>query len=210
MDAGKRLIASMLLEQEREARPVRDWYSKVFEHMADGVSSPADFPLRNNVTFVTYNYDRSLERFLMRALQTKFPGHEPPAYVAAIEGRGVHHLHGALGRLPDMVPVDPSEPTHSDEFRQRERGLVPYGGTSAGITDWDLLIAARGIKIVHEAADNAATFDRALDAIAGSECVVFLGFGFAPRNVERLRLRECLHLDAQIYMSARDFSEDEP
>ena len=49
-------------------------------------------------------------------------------------------------------------------------------------------IGAKEIKIIHEPADDDSGFQAADKILAGAARIVFLGFGYAEANVQRLQL----------------------
>lgn len=186
VQAGKALMARALLFREEAVRnTTRDqrgaWYRELWAAL--DVRSFEDFR-HNQLTIVTYNYDRSLEYFLIAALRAKFL--KPPVECGeALAGIGPIHLHGQLGFLPELAPRSPSP--------------VPYGCAGEGVTNANVDIAAQGIKIIHQARPTDDGFVRAKVALASAKKVVFLGFGFAPTNVERLALNTCLDPNVPIY-----------
>jgi hypothetical protein len=189
---GKALIARLLLDQERVAlsnhhTSGRGWYRTLFS--AIDAPSPQE-ALAQKVRFVTFNYDRSLEYFLAHAWRVKF---NPDQLIDASALRRMFiHLHGQLGSLPEVGG---------------NGATVPYGGRAEGIMDGDVLEASRSIKIVSEPEPTEPQFVAAHEALREADRVVFLGFGFAPRNVERLHLSE-MKQGAAVFACATGFSEN--
>ena len=190
--AGKAVIARLLLEKEREARrkkhaAVRGWYRTLFAALSAETIAAS---LAQPVTFITYNYDRSLEYCLANAWRVKFSPDsaiDPPAL-----RKMFIHLHGQLGLLPELGG---------------DGSVVHYGGSEVGITSADVDGAIRAIQIVHEPQPDSPQFVAARNAIVAAERVVFLGFGFARRNVERLQLDRYLHVGQELYATAFGLSE---
>ncbi len=106
---------------------------------------------------------------------------------------GPIHLHGQLGLLPELSPHSP--------------GIVSYGCAPVGIINSDINLAAQGIKIIHEALPQDESFTKARIALSGTKKLVFLGFGYAKTNVERLSLKKCLHPTAEIYACTKGFTD---
>ena len=75
------------------------------------------------------------------------------------------HLHGSLGKYGE------EDPWYSPEL------------TSAAMRR-----AMSSIKIVHEPIDDDPQFVQARKVLGKAKKVIFLGFGFLPKNIERLRL----------------------
>ena len=63
-------------------------------------------------------------------------------------------------------------------------------------------------KVVSEADHADPQFVEARQAIANAERVIFLGFGFAPRNVERLQLH-LIKKNAAVYISTSGMSSNQ-
>lgn len=191
--AGKAYMARHLLNCERNVRVgIREnpgqWYEILWT--AFDLRSLDSFRA-SKLTIVTYNYDRSIEYAIIRSLQERFslPAQE---CAKALDCVGPIHLHGMLGRLPDLPGDDAT--------------AVPYGGDMDRITDSNCLIAASGIRIVHEPNPQDEPFVRARDAISNAGRLIVLGFGYARSNVERLKLHECLSKDAEVYLCATGFT----
>jgi hypothetical protein len=186
VDAGKAFIAKSLLQREYNLRsdPKRnlsEWYTILWK--AFDQASLAAFRA-SKLTVVTFNYERSLEQAIFRALITKFPDATREQCRTAMDCIGPIHLHGQLGSLKQ----------------------VPFGGGDEGPTDSDFATAAGAIKIVHEPTPNDEGFMRARDAIGSAERVIFLGFGYARSNIERLQLHNCLSKNADVYLCTTGFS----
>jgi hypothetical protein len=193
VEAGKALMARALLYREESALGSRqdapgEWYRDLWGAMSTG--SLADFR-RNKVTVLTYNYDRSLEFFLITALCERFQKSRTEC-AAALDCIGPIHLHGQLGFLPELAS---NVPAH-----------VLYGCAGEGVTPSNVQIAAQNIKIIHEANPQEDVFIRARAALADAKKVVFLGFGFAEQNVTRLTLKTCLDPSTPIYACAKGFT----
>jgi hypothetical protein len=160
---GKVLMARALLNCEMRARGSRqdsqsEWYRELWACLdADSLENFR----ANPITIFTYNYDRSLEYFLISALCEKFLKSRAEC-AAALDCIGPFHLHGQLGQLPEFNPR--SGPGH-----------VSYGGDPSGITNADVNLAAQGITIISEAHPRSDGFLRARDALSTAKKVVFLG-----------------------------------
>jgi len=192
---GKAAIAAALLPLERpekllpDAQP-DDWYEHLFRRMRDRAPSLDKF-LMNRVAFVTFNYDRSLEHFLLTSLRSTY-GAKPAEIAEAMKRRPLHivHVYGSLGELPDLG------------------GELPYGvePTISGIL---LRHAAESIRIAGEPGSQAGIDAAESVLMSHGERVCFLGFGYRRENVERLSLATTLPKDARIFGSAYEKLRDE-
>lgn len=169
---GKAAIAAIIcaLEEPQALHKTDnddDWYSHLWNALAAGVHDCGSLA-SNQVRFVTFNYDRSLEYFLLQSCQETFGVNDDTA-VRALKPLRIIHVYGALGKL--------------DQNRTLE--TRPYE-TRVGSTE--LSVAAKGIKIIPESRSDAPEFNEARDLFGWAEQVCFLGFGFDPLNVSRLNL----------------------
>lgn len=166
-EIGKLAIAATLIPYENYEAflPIEKprWYETLFGLMVQGGRFE-----ENRLSVITFNYDRSLEAFLFLALQN-LHGLKPEDAEDRLRKIQIVHLYGALG--DKLSPVD------------LERGYQPKLQGN-----W-VTVAAQRIKIVHEA-QPGKEFEVAQKLLREAEEVVFLGFGFHPVNVQRLRLQE--------------------
>jgi len=170
LDVGKRLMADCLKQYEIGDRPFAPydpgWYQYLFSQMAG--KTPDDFR-ENQVTVVTFNYDRSLEYYLHESIIYRYKLKEARA-LELLRSIPIIHVHGILGEYPTF----------------------PY---SHGDREDVIEAIAAQIKIVHEIDDSkddfcSEDFKRAHDALVQSENIFFLGFGFNEDNVRRFRFFE--------------------
>jgi len=124
----------------------------------------------NLVSFITFNYDRTIEHFLHTALCNTYKKH-PELCAEQMSRIPIVHLHGRLGRLP-----------------WQGGSARPY--EAAELNPNDLFIALNGIKIIHEdpTGDRDKDFQEAKRLLDEAERIYFLGFGFDATNVKRLGL----------------------
>jgi len=127
---GKAAIAVELLHRERHDRlwkQENNWMTYLYGRM---MTNTLEEFAKNNVSFITYNYDRSLEEFLCTSQSNAF-GKDISACAAVLKKMNIIHLHGRLGYLP----------------WQDDKEGIPYG---AAIKRLVIDICVREIKIVHE------------------------------------------------------------
>lgn len=169
LELGKIAIAKCLIQCEDEARlhsanNQDDWYPYVWKHLITGVDFE-DFS-RNQVSFVTFNYDRSLEQFLFSRLGSLYgkTSNECARQLSQIE---FVHVHGYLSPLPWQGGESPRI----------------YGSQLDGQI---VLEAATNLRIVHEAKSADPLFDRAFGLLEAAEVIIFLGFSYLEDNVRRI------------------------
>lgn len=171
---GKHLIALKIAAYEAKSSLVhynpeikgKSWYDYIFQKMTTPKSE--EFPL-NQISFITYNYDRSFEEFLSGCLQVNYNLRNNEDR-DIIEKLNILHIHGSIGSL-DV----------------RDVNCVDYGIIN---DDTKLRVAANSIKIIHESEHNIDTLNKARQLIRGADRVCFLGFGYHEKNLERLKLPE--------------------
>jgi hypothetical protein len=143
-----------------------NWMLYLYSHMiGDSLEEFAS----NKVSFITFNYDRSLEHFLATSLSNTF-GKSLEECSVRLEPISIIHLHGRLGYLP-----------WQNTGRSRE-----YNDT---IDKRILEVCMNEIKVVHEdIKDRDADFTTAKLLLGKADRVYLLGFGFGTTNVQRLGL----------------------
>lgn len=126
----------------------------------------------NQIAFVTFNYDRSLEHFLFTSLKKTYRETDERCADAIGNRIPIIHLHGKLGDLPWQSRVG----------RAYDQEVSPQV----------IEMCARGIKVVHEDIRDGRDkeFKRAKELISDAERVYFLGFGYGETNIERLGIKD--------------------
>lgn len=194
---GKFATAHILIGKENPAKLFQygnSWLREIYNRM----NSTFDTFARNQLSFVTFNYDRTVEHFFFSALLNTY--NRPADEVkAALESLPVVHLHGRLGSLPWQEGLSrPFEPS---------------------ITPESLRIAADNIKIIHEDTTDGRDKDFALakKLLVEADQILLLGFGYNSTNVERLGIAElpkgkmvgsCVGLGARGEIAAKEVTGD--
>ena len=95
---GKMAIAAVLIGFENERALFndppghRDWY----EYLFNKLNTSFKMFRRNTVPFLTFNYDRSLEHYLLTSLKNSY-GKTDDEYFTKMSELPIVHLHGQLG-----------------------------------------------------------------------------------------------------------------
>ena len=171
LDVGKLAIAFCLMPFEREEKlyhlddPRRggDWY----EYLSVKLNSSFEEFGENRLSIITFNYDRSLEHYLLNSLMN-LHGKTPGECRSALEQIPIVHAYGQLGEQP--YTREAAQPYRPDRVEH-----AVYAKT-----------AAAGIKLYHEEAEAAST--RARELLSRAKRICFLGFSYNPFNVDRLKL----------------------
>lgn len=176
---GKASIAACILQAEqktllnlplsrkadwgRALRTLREtWAGQLFRAIG-AASMPNAFQAFHDTAFVTFNYDRCLEQFLL-ANFIHSSGMMDRAAFNAMSNIEIHHAYGALGEIL---------PSEHDSVE------TPYGSDDV----WAISRAATRIKTFSEEPGDVS---RIQSLILGAKRLVFLGFGYHPRNLDLL------------------------
>lgn len=164
MDVGKAAIAASLIRHEDRDKVVDEpnWYRRLFAEMTD----EKDFS-KNQLHIVTFNYDRSLEYFLLRCLPSRHHVTQAEA-VKWVSQMKIIHMYGSLGGLPELCA-----------------GGRAYGESGAAAT----LAAAKEIHLIR-GSETPASFVDARNLMKNAERIIVLGFGFEKQNLARLGLMD--------------------
>jgi hypothetical protein len=171
MEVGKAAIAGALIPHEDESRlhraDIPNWYRYLFNQLG---LTRADHE-HTNLSIITFNYDRSFERFLFLALRASFGLSDDECSRVVVQVVPIVHVYGQLGTLE-----------HSPNGRAYRPGLSRD----------DILKSARQIKILREGLPDDPQFNQAHDWLRNAEVICFLGFGYHPSNIVRLQLNQLL------------------
>lgn len=198
-ETGKSIIAYKIFDaeiksnfRERSKHPEQDWYFYLFDKLTDGVT---DFKklqritANSKVSFITFNYDRSLEQFLYESFRNSFiniPSHEIVAIMNDIE---IIHMYGCI------APLD---------WQDREKG-VSY---KPPITESLLNSYSSNIKAIYEQSNNSELED-VEELLTDAEQIFYLGFGYAEENMDILKVPETVNSSVPIYGTAFGLSKKE-
>jgi hypothetical protein len=141
----------------------------------------------NKVTFITFNYDRSLEYFFYESLRNSFSTENDDDIIEQIP---IFHVYGKVLNLP-------WENNSSNVKQYLDSYHSPYHKTF----DLESLQKLKSnIRIIYESKQH--DFSGVKDKILNAKKIFFLGFGFAPENLEILDLNKIFRYDQKIYGTA--------
>ncbi len=177
LEIGKAALCAALLPYENEQdlmladdekADIRAGEQRWYTYLLNLLGNRSEFR-GNRLSIITFNYDRSLEYFLFRALKPRFGIGDVEAIDMAAT-IPIVHVYGQLGK-PAIYGGDG----------------VEYGRVTVGT----VTKAAKDITIIHEMMERAApNLIRARGLVQSASLLVFLGFSYHPLNVERLMLKE--------------------
>jgi hypothetical protein len=218
-EIGRMMIAWVILECEERYFRYRfnlnrdprtpydkdDWYRFILSKLVSGYSDPSEL-LKNNVSFITFNYDTSLERCLYQGLRSYAPIR--PLIPDFFAKYPVLHIYGKihdgfpLNAAPPSMEVEPTLKTPSFEDFE----YVEYHKKLNGVLDraYD---ASTLIKTIHPGTkdDNKEMIKFARDIVWNAECIYVLGYGFDENNSRRIGLDQQRNPAVQTQMMFTNF-----
>lgn len=171
LEIGKALISMVLISKEAEQyidNAESDWY----QYLLNEMEAPVHEFLQNNITILTFNYDRSLEFYFFNSLKNSY-GLSDDETVTLLQSIPIIHLHGTLGNLPFITNA-------SSRLYNQVRSIEA------------IKICSVNIKIIYENEIELERFKFAREHMEDADIVCFLGFGYNPTNLERLGVKEVL------------------
>ena len=175
-EIGSVAIAAVLLQREKDREEelfadetTAHWYRLLFAAMTEHADwNELDF---KRLKIITFNYDRTLERFLSVALQAAYQRSETEVWSKLTE-LDICHVYGSLSS-PRPGP-----------------GYLSYG---CGVSPKTVHIAASALRLMRDREpdngdENARLLATCKKWIEGAERVGILGFSFDRINTERLEL----------------------
>jgi hypothetical protein len=181
-EIGKMAIALSILDVESRSKfddGLEDnWYFYLYNRMVDGFRTADSYEQfgDNKVTFITFNYDRSLEHYLFKCLRATFPGVPEKEIVKQLNRIPIHHVYGQVDTLP------------------WQGGNKAYG---AKYGYEDLLSITHNIKTMFER--TGPETQQVASRINGARAIYFLGFGYDASNMKTIGLPEALNAGHNVF-----------
>ena len=185
LELGKTAIGLALAPKEAPGvfAQVRDhsWYRYLFSHLTEG--TPIKQFTDNKVSFVTFNYDRSLEHYLETRMRGLY-GEDIQMCRNVLAGLSIVHVHGSLGPLPGWADGS------------GKRAYTPQIGD-----DWARELPGL-IQVVFETDQQTHAYRSAAGMIAKAGAVYFLGCHYHSQNMERLGISALQNFNTRAFGSA--------
>lgn len=151
-----------------ETRYRTSWYVPFGELLTQGVAMDEAESIFDNISIITFNYDRCIELFSEHLLRRAYGFGDHSRTIAS--KLDILHVYGKIGSL------------HSAEG---ERHL------SFGRTDGtDYVSLSEGIRTFTETVDSDVD-ERIKQRVREADTLVFLGFGWLPQNMKLFDVGEC-------------------
>jgi hypothetical protein len=169
---AKVCIASEIIrcEDKSNVRLETGWYARLFSMMYSTSNTYSSF-MKLRLTIITFNFDRSIEFYLLNAIRKRWPEESENIGRDMLESFKFIHLHGSLGSI-----------LNSDAASYRPYQTIGWNEPSI------LAKAANNIKLHTESNVEAEPFEEAKQYIDRAKIIHFIGFGFHIDNMERLGL----------------------
>lgn len=161
-DVAKLTIAAVIAAAERAADFGKAaTLNRLFQLMVAGVSRNRMVEAFGRATFITFNYDGTLRTFMERAVAAYSGLSETKAREFVEANLRVHHVYGALGRLP------PGLDSRGGEWPQHLRAMA------GGLRTFSEEMGSEEQKTLQDIVRNASQ-------------VIILGCAYHPRNFQLL------------------------
>ena len=195
-DIGRTAIALSIWKSERnscfreDVDQSQDWYSYLYHRITETLTEPDNHKLieQNKISFITFNYDRSLEFFLYESILNSFTSitrTQPPK--ADFLPFSFQHVYGQLAPLP-----------------WQGSSSLDY---AAKLNGFELNQIYENIRVIYDRTDDNLT--KIKEQISKANRVFFLGFGFAKENLEALGIPDLLTGEQKIFGTAYGMTEKE-
>ena len=198
MELGKIAIILMMLAAEQNSkfrekvqRRELDWYSYLYDKLTDNLTRKEDYARfgENNASFVTFNYDRSLEHFLYESLLNSFNAIPSEKIKEQLKKVTIIHVFGQVAGLD----------------WQELKSKIDY---RLDIKSINVPLLAQDLRIIYEGGENPA-IDEARELIEKADRIFFLGFGYARENLEILNIPTLVRHEHKVYGTALDYTKRE-
>jgi hypothetical protein len=187
-EIGKYIIAHEIFYAEQTSNfnelskePSQDWYSYLFHRLTQGIITESDLKKinLNNITFITFNYDRSLEYFLSTSFMNSFTNVPENKILDIVKNIHIHHVYGKI------APLNWENGNEGLSYRTKVNELI-------------LNQYSKNIRTIYEEEKNPELENIELD-LQEAEQVFFLGFGYDDENMNIIKVPEVFSIETMIY-----------
>ena len=201
---GKKAIALSILRYEGISSfndisiPEKDnWYKFLLNKIAGDLTKKEDYKniSNNNISIITFNYDRSLEYFLYTSLSSMFGEVDNAEIIKELKKIKIVHLYGQVANL---------------KWQDNDNYLAHLINKSEGdiFKTINLEYISQNIKVIYEERGSEELQD-AQKMIKEAKRIYFLGFSYAKENLEVLDFSNLHNYKQKIYGTALDMHENE-
>lgn len=161
-----------------------DWYFDFFNELTDNFITKTSLNnlTKNYITFITFNYDRSLENFLFNSFLNSFPISLDEAAQLMNNHFNIHHVYGKTIDLPwEGAGISSKYFSETSLFKFQD--------------------ANRNIKLIYDDRTNVPY--EIQNYIQYAEQIYCLGFGFAEINLKFLNIRRLINQETKICATSK-------
>jgi len=146
------------------------WYEYLYDRLTSGLANKDSLPdfSNGNLSFITFNYDRSLEYFLYESLRNSFTEVPEPQIVQCLKQLKILHIYGQIAPL---------------KWQDAVKGIDYHPPIDALL----LRNTSSNIRTIYEEQKHPELIE-ALDLIRQAGQIFFLGFSYALENMDILGL----------------------
>jgi hypothetical protein len=196
IELGKVLIVLSLFKRETTDILFSDGDGKWYGDLVNELKSPSIKDFNNQVSFLTFNYDRSFDHYLFTSIKHSY-GLSDSECTSIVKSIPIIHLHGQIGKLPWQDEHGKGRP-YQNTLKEIDiiiKSLTVNGesmnaATVSSARHYIKKISGQ-IKIIHEKElDREPGFNEAHKLLSEAEKIYFLGFGYNDENLRRLKIAE--------------------
>lgn len=168
-----------------------DWYFYLYNRLIEelvGKNTLPDFS-NGNLAFITFNYDRSLEQFFYEALRNSFTEVSEDDIVKFLKKLKILHVYGQIASL-------------------KWQNTSAYVNYKPPLSEYLLQLAVNNIRTIYEEKESPE-LEEAQKLLVQAEEIFFLGFGYAPENMEVLGLPRVISRNRSVFGTALGLRDNE-
>jgi hypothetical protein len=145
----------------------KTWYHTFFQTIVEGRKKSNIEDIFDNISIITFNYDRSIEYYLKSALENYYA--VEASFAASMVNRlTIYHPYGVVGKLP---------------WQAGSAVTADFGGSGTS----QLYEISTSIKTFSEQTSDEVVLEKMRAVISECEQLVFLGFAFHDANMDLLQ-----------------------
>lgn len=169
-EIGKKIIAWYISRKENPSAlniGEKHWYFYIFNRLLQEIKTLTE----GEISFITFNYDRSLEHFLYQSLFHTFLSKSQEELTEYKNLFSIYHVYGQVGSI-----ISTSE--------------IPARSYSPPSRFSDVDSFYKGIHLVTTRDEDLKRFDLLKKTVKGADVIYCIGFGFDALNMERIGLTQ--------------------
>ncbi|MDA0780895.1 MAG: hypothetical protein O2970_00120 [Proteobacteria bacterium] len=143
------------------------WFAGFVKILTENISQNEIDGIFDNVSILSFNYDRCIEHYLYESLQNYY-SLEPNVASQLMQNLKIFHPYGSVGKLPWQ--------------ESNTKQQVPFGAERS-----DILNLSEQIKTFNERTHEIENISEIQSVVQEAEIIVFLGFAFHRQNLELIK-----------------------